>query len=130
LFSNSKSLFTMTIRKYICGLFVLFATTVVDAQNSIQGFVNLDSANIGAKECTVALVRMKDSIDIKKEATNLNGHFYFDGIPDGNYFLRIAYPFYYNYISAAITLQDSTKADLSNIILHAKETRLDEATVT
>ncbi|KAA5536134.1 TonB-dependent receptor [Taibaiella lutea] len=119
----------MIIRKYLGGLLVLSAITTANAQSSIQGNVALEAATTPAGHCMVALMRMQDSLEMQKEETSENGNFHFDAIADGNYFLQINYPSFYNYTSAIITLKDSTKIALPDIVLHLKTTSLNEVSI-
>jgi iron complex outermembrane receptor protein len=120
----------MIIRKYLSCLLVFFVVTAVDAQNSIQGIVTIDSLTIPLEHCVAALIRAQDSIAIKENETTKSGNFHFDKIADGNYFLKINYPSYYNYTSTTITLKDSTKIVLPNIALNPIATYLNEVSIS
>lgn len=119
----------MIIRKYLSCLLVFFVVTVADAQNSIQGIVNIDSFTIPLEHCVVALIRAQDSVAIKENEITKTGNFHFDKIADGNYFLQINHPSYYNYVSTTISLKDSTKIVMPDIILQLKVTALNEVSI-
>ena len=99
-------------------------------ETSVSGSA-VDEKNTPVEAATISLMRTKDSSIIKIAVSNKAGNFTFEGIPYGNYFIRIS-SVNFNTGNSAIFLisENNTTVLLNTLILQPVTKHLSAVVVT
>lgn len=129
--SRSLHLFDNPAKHYysILSVWMLLCLPFVLKGNTITGMVK-DSISQPVDVATVSLIRLPDSVFVKAELTDPEGKFSFYDVPDGTYYLHVAFLGYKDYTTDTFTVTpEGAHPPLPDIILKPDGLELAEVSV-
>ena len=121
---------TTDMKRIILVCFALFAMTMAFAQGMVKGKVLSKTTNEPLEFINVTVSIKGETKILKGAITDINGNFTVNGLPNGNYTLRLSFLGYKEAIrNFSITSNDKTR-NFSIIYLSDDTHTLNEVTVT
>lgn len=118
----------ITYKLSAIAMLFLMIFTGLKAQNQISGTI-IDENNLPLSYAGVMLLQASDSLLIKGEVSDDEGHFSFKDIPAGEYVVGISMISYDDLFTAAFTLDTDTQQELGTLQLRPGATDLAEVEV-
>lgn len=114
--------------RFLILLFALPLYSFAKSGTLIEGQIK-DPKGISIPYATVMLLQAKDSSLVKGDITDMQGHFSFDDIVPGNYFLNTSVVGFKKYYSSLLTISASSNSINETIQLQESEKNLKEVKV-
>ncbi|MCB0854570.1 MAG: TonB-dependent receptor [Bacteroidetes bacterium] len=105
-------------------IFLLLSHTFVSGQTHIQGVIQGENQT-PLTYANIALFEALDSSLVKGELSNESGHFLFEDINNGIYFIQVSMLGYKSFSSVKISVQNETPVNLGQINLFPQPVELD-----
>jgi len=120
---------SQSLRKLLFFAFILFGSTIINAQSKLQGSV-VKTKDQPLTDATVLLLNSKDSSLVKGSLTVSGGHYSFEKITPGSYIVSASFTGYKQVYSPVIKVADNENKTVETLLLSEKVSSLEAITVS